>query len=545
MSDSLAFFCIFAVYSKTTLVNTSTMRHNLLTLLLVSIIGFTPVTTKAQIVDRDLTNLVIFMRFADDAEITHSFDDIDTMFNGKAPNFLSVYNFYKTMSYDHIHYNTVYTNNIQNGQIVSYQDSKPRGYFEPYSPTNPIGYQEDEQVMIGISRREAELLARAFRYVDSLHLVDDDVVLDGDGDGYIDNVSFVVKGGTGAWASILWPHMEYFPHDSIDHPVVVNGVKPNAFNMEFEGSPTYFTAHVFRHEMGHSLNLPDLYHYYNYTDVSPAGSWDMMCYNYGSNHTAAIYKNKILHVADDPIQITEDDDYTLKSVGSSQSQNCYYIKSSIDSTQWYVFEYRRKQDLFEEGIPNTGLIIARWDDAIPLDYSGMFANGFFDNDTVTHQYWIFRPNSSNDIQNGNLNNAHFSRASGRTKFGPDTNPHPYLNDGTPEESFEITDIQENGSELTFHVHFFEDAVDDHQSEALPTEKLITVHPNPTNSNLFVSGRDMQRMELFNTLGQCVMTQNVEDGEYAEISLVDLPTGIYLLRVMMNDGTVSVQKVMRN
>lgn len=521
------------------------MRHNLLTLLLVSIIGFTPVTTKAQIVDRDLTNLVIFMRFADDAEITHSFDDIDTMFNGKAPNFLSVCNFYKTMSYDHIHYNTVYTNNIQNGQIVSYQDSKPRGYFEPYSPTNPIGYQEDEQVMIGISRREAELLARAFRYVDSLHLVDDDVVLDGDGDGYIDNVSFVVKGGTGAWASILWPHMEYFPHDSIDHPVVVNGVKPNAFNMEFEGSPTYFTAHVFRHEMGHSLNLPDLYHYYNYTDVSPAGSWDMMCYNYGSNHTAAIYKNKILHVADDPIQITEDGDYTLKSVGSSQSQNCYYIKSSIDSTQWYVFEYRRKQDLFEEGIPNTGLIIARWDDAIPLDYSGMFANGFFDNDTVTHQYWIFRPNSSNDIQNGNLNNAHFSRASGRIKFGPDTNPHPYLNDGTPEESFEITDIQENGSELTFHVHFFEDAVDDHQSEALPTEKLITVHPNPTNSNLFVSGRDMQRMELFNTLGQCVMTQNVEDGEYAEISLVDLPTGIYLLRVMMNDGTVSVQKVMRN
>lgn len=63
-----------------------------------------------------------------------------------------------------------------------------------------------------------------------------------------------------------------------------------------------------------------------------------------------IYKNKILHVSDDPIQITEDGDYTLNSVGSSQSQNCYYIKSAIDSTQWYVLEYRNKQDLFDEKV---------------------------------------------------------------------------------------------------------------------------------------------------------------------------------------------------
>ena len=521
------------------------MKRNTITFLLALILGIAPMMAKAQIVDRDLTNLVIFMRFADDAEITHSFDDIDTMFNAKTPGFLSVYNFYKTMTYDHIHYNTVYTNNIQDGNIVSYQDTKPRAYFEPYSPTNPIGYHEDEQVMIGISRREAELLARAFRYVDSLDLVDDDVVLDGDGDGYIDNVSFVVKGGTGAWASILWPHMEYFPHDSIDHPVVINGIKPNTFNLEFEGAePVYFSAHVFRHEMGHSLNLPDLYHYYNYTSVSPAGSWDMMCYDYSDNHTAAIYKNKILHVADDPIQITEDGDYVLKSVGSSQSQNCYYIKSAIDTTQWYVFEYRRKQDLFEGGIPNTGLIVARWNDTVPLDYSGMFANGFFDNVTTAHQYWIFRPNSNDDIHNGNLNEAHFSQASGRTSFGPNTNPHPYLTDGTPEESFEITDIHENGSELSFHVHFFGTAVDDHQIEIAQTDNRIAVHPNPTNNNLFVNGEDMQRLELFNTLGQRVLTQTVENGASAEISLANLPAGLYLLRVKMNSGEVSVQKVVK-
>ena len=515
------------------------MKHVYFKLLLAIIFGISPAVMQAQIVDKDLTNLVIFMRFADDEEITHSFASIDTMFNGKTPSYLSVANFYDVMTYGHIHYNTVYTNDIHDGQIVSYRDSYPRGYFEPYSPSNPIGYQEELPFM-GISMREAQLLARAFHYVDSLHLVDDDVVIDGDGDGYIDNVSFVVKGGTGAWASILWPHMEYFPHDSIDYPVEINGIRPNTFNLEFEGAASvYFSAHVFRHEMGHSLNLPDLYHYINYTDVSPAGTWDMMCYNYGPNHTAAIYKNKILHVADDPIQITHDGDYTLKSVGSSQSQNCYYIKSAIDSTQWYVFEYRNKEDLFEESIPGTGLVVARWNDTVPLDYSGMFANAFFDNVTVANQYWVFRPNSSSDIQNGDLNRAHFSQATGRTSFGPNTDPHPYLTDGTPENSFEITDIHENGNQLTFHVNFFYDGVDENNND-----ESLSVYPNPVADRLVVNGHDMRQVELVNIMGQRVLVGVVGNDENVELSLVGLPSGVYLLRVLMDNGSTVVKKVVK-
>lgn len=157
------------------------MKHVYLKLLLAIMLGISPAVMQAQIVDKDLTNLVIFMRFADDEEITHSFASIDTMFNGKTPSYLSVANFYEVMSYGHIHYNTVYTNDIHDGQIVSYRDTYPRGYFEPYSPSNPIGYQEELPFM-GISMREAQLLARAFHYVDSLHLVDDDVVLDVDTD---------------------------------------------------------------------------------------------------------------------------------------------------------------------------------------------------------------------------------------------------------------------------------------------------------------------------------------------------------------------------
>lgn len=267
----------------------------------------------------ELTNLVVFVRFADDTEITHPFAEIDSMFNGRTEGYLSVSNFYKTLTYNNIDYRTVYTNNVVEGSIVSYQDPYPRGYFMPYSESNPIGYAEELPFM-GVCMREAQLLARIVRYVDSMQWVNPEVDLDGNQDSMVDNVSFIVKGGTGAWASILWPHMEYFPYDSLDDEPRINGLKINTFNMELEGAgASLFSAHVFRHELGHSLNLPDLYHYMHYNQVSAAGPWDMMCHNYQNNHTAAIYKNKVLHVSDDPIEITEDGDYTLRSVGASPS----------------------------------------------------------------------------------------------------------------------------------------------------------------------------------------------------------------------------------
>ena len=90
---------------------------------------------------------------------------------------------------------------------------------------------------------------------------------------------------------------------------------------------------------------------------------------------------------------------------------------------------------------------------MPIDYNGMFANAFFDGQSRAHQYWVFRPGSDRDTEDGNIYAAYFSAQVERTEFGPSTDPHPYLTDGTPETSFEITNIQENGTELTFHVHF--------------------------------------------------------------------------------------------
>ena len=484
----------------------------------------------------NFTNLVIFIRFADDDEITHPIADIDSMFNGKTEGYLSIYNFYKVFSYGKLHYNTVYADQIQDGQVHSYVDIHPRGYYEPFSDNNPIGYHGDNP-LVGISMREAQLLARAIHYVDSLGLVSPDVVLDGDGDGDIDNISFVVKGGTGAWASILWPHMEFFPQDSIDYPVSINGVAPYTFNFEFEGdSPIMFSPNVFRHEMAHSLNIPDIYHYIYYPDITPAGSWDMMGYPYVMNQTNVMYKYKYLNLTDEPIQITEDGTYTLYSNASSPTQNCYYIKSSIDSTQWFTFEFRNQADLFDDGIPGTGLIAARWNDTVALNYQGMFGNAFFDFYNYAHQYWIFRPGSNCDTINGSLGNAHFSAATGRTSFGPTTDPYPYLTDGTPEQSFEITDIQEYADHLTFHVHFFNSGVSD-----VATNE-VSVYPNPATDQVSITGNGISRVEVFSLTGQLLHAEVFAGRDHCSLSLQDIPAGMLVLRITQDNGAVLVKKI---
>ncbi len=485
----------------------------------------------------DLYNLAIFVRFADDEEINHSFQDIDDMFNKEESGYNSVYNYYKESTYDKIHFHTVYANQIQGGQIISYATKHPRAYYQPYSPTNPIGYQ-GELPFIGISMREAELIAEILHAVDSMGLVSTYTMLDGNGDGNIDNISFIVKGGVGEWASLLWPHMEFFPQDSIDFPVLVNGIRPNAFNFEFEGAPGYFLARTFCHEMGHSMGLPDLYHYINYRNVSPAGTWDLMCSTDSHQQISTMLKSKYLHVADEPIQITEDGTYTLLSNASSSSQNCYYIKSAIDSTQWFTFEYRSQADLYDSNIPATGMLIGRWNDTVPISYNGMFANAFFDFYNQAHQYWVFRPGSSCDTVNGNPYQANFSFESGRTSFGPTTDPHPYLTDGTPEVSFEITDIQESGDYLTFHVHFLTDEVDVIQAGQ------FAVFPNPAVSQVTVTGEDIQRVELYNSLGQYIRTEQSSSGTECTLPMEQLTSGVYILKIFKNSGEVGVKKFVK-
>ena len=463
----------------------------------------------------EYTNLAVFVSFADDEPFSKNMVDMINLFNNGTCN---VADYFNEMSYGQIQFRTKFADQYEGATIVPYVDPHPRGYYQPYSADNPLGYTRPNP-MISISTREAELIARVCRYIDSLHLVQSGTTLDGDNDGDIDNLSLIIQGEVGAWAELLWPHMEFFPHDSVGYTVTINGKRINAFNFEFESS-YYFALRTFAHEMGHSIGLPDLYHYYNHTGVYPV-YYDVMGVQMA--HPSAVYKHFFLDLTEPPTQITSDGTYTINSLNSSAVNHLYYIKSAIDSNQWYTIEYRTPDQKYESSIPEEGLIIGRWADTITHDiYHG--GNAFYDFHTIPNAYWVFRPGSDIDSLQGETAHCYFSQASGRQSFGPTTDPHPYLTDGTPEESFEIYDITENGSTCTFSVRFIT-----HEEEGIaPTDGTATasVYPNPTSSSIHLSGIPQGTpVKIYNTLGAVVLT-TIYWGE--SISLEALPEGLYML-----------------
>ncbi len=465
-----------------------------------------------------LTNLVIFIRFADDPEFTQSLEPIDQMFNDSTPYNISVYNYYNVTTYGKINYHTVYTNNIQNNTIISYQDIMPRAYYQPYSQTNPGGYPP--QAMDVTNPRETELLARVIRYVDSLNLVDTSLNLDGNNDGMIDNISFIIKGDVGNWNDLLWPHMNFFGPEAAQ--LNINGKTPCAYNFEFADSGPYFTANVFSHEMGHSLGIPDYYHYFHYSNVAPVGIWDQMAQN-NLQQISTIIKYKFLGIVAEPIEITEDGHYVLNSNTSSDQNNCYFIRSSIDPDQWFTFEYRNCDD-FMDNVPHSGVIIGRWYDNVNLNDMYDSGNGYFDFFVKPHTYWVFRRNSNIDTINGNINEAAFGY-NNRYSFGPTTNPYPFLIDGTPETSFEITNITYSGDQASFDVHFLDTRVPEYSG------KGVHIYPNPVNNELNLSIQEVDRIEIYDLLGKMILSEASDD---SKVNVSSLQPGLYIVKIFTDN-----------
>ena len=112
-----------------------------------------------------------------------------------------MYNYFKEVSYELLTVNTVHYPTCELSENISYQDQHTRSYYQPYNEvTNPNGYQNDNQARI----REHTLLKNAVEYV--ANEIPEDLDIDSNDDGYIDNVTFLIKGSPGDWADLLWPH---------------------------------------------------------------------------------------------------------------------------------------------------------------------------------------------------------------------------------------------------------------------------------------------------------------------------------------------------
>ena len=368
-----------------------------------------------------INNIVIFIRFADQAEFSSNISSYDGPFNSSTAGANSMYNYFREVSYNTLSISTSFYPLPVSSMVVSYQDSHVRAYFSPYSASNTIGYQPNER-----TTREHTLLVNAVNAVSSV--VPAGLNIDGDGDGYVDNVCFIIKGGTDAWADLLWPHM----WSLYSYYVSINGKRVYTYNFQLE---TSFGVRVLCHEMFHSLGAPDLYHYSG-DGFTPVWYWDIM--EYGSGHMGAHMKWDYGTWISSIPTITTSGTYTLNPLTSSTGQ-CYKIASPYVTGQYFVVEYRRKTGTFESSLPGEGLLVYRINHPA---YNGN-ANGPPD------EVYIYRPGGTTSA-NGSPSSAYYSLASGRTAINDTTNPRSFLADGS-NGGLDISQVSTAGSTISFYV----------------------------------------------------------------------------------------------
>lgn len=73
--------------------------------------------------------------------------------------------------------------------------------------------------------------------------------------------------------------------------------------------------------------------------------------------------------------------------------------------------------------------------------------------------------------------------------------------------------------------------------------FASVHPNPTNGQVTITGKGLRQAEVVNTLGQRVATVTGEGGSL-QVDIAHLPAGVYFISVTDGEGRRCVRKVVK-
>jgi M6 family metalloprotease-like protein len=372
-------------------------------------------------------NLVLFIRFADQTEFPSNYSRsyYNTFYNGMGMSTVSVKKFFLEESDNQLTCTSYMYPNSTSNLVVSYQDTHPRGYYSPHHTDNPDGYSGDTQ----FKERIYGLITSAVTYLDSHNQVPDNLDLDLNNDGNVDNISLVVRGEEDGWGCILWPHHWWLDPGTVS----LNGKDIIDYTLTFEASLLGTQCH----ELSHTIGFPDLYHYTYYTSVLPADKWDLMCLDADiPQHSLVYMKYKYGHWCSLPTTITADGYYNLNPV-STHPFDAYKINSTWPN-QYYIVEYRKKEGLFESSIYGSGLIVYR----INTSCGDGDANGPPD------EVYVYRNSGSNTYQ-GFPEEAFYSIESGRTSIHTYSNPPPNLSDWSYDGGLILTEIGSAGSTISF------------------------------------------------------------------------------------------------
>ncbi|MDR2557053.1 MAG: hypothetical protein LBC49_04990, partial [Bacteroidales bacterium] len=426
-----------------------------------------PASNAAKASFSEMNNVVILIRFSDDSEFPiESLQTYDTVCNGMIH---SLKHYYNEVSYGDLTVHSYFYPWYAGVTQRSYQDNQPRGYYRPYNAsTNTIGYKSDYEQYI----RRQTLLTNAVQWVNSNTPIPGSMNIDGDGNGYVDNVSFILRGDSDNWMDLLWAHRSSL---STGAKLQNKTVSTYIFMPENQAD-----RRTFCHEFFHALGAPDLYHYYEGLELSPGGEWVIM--ESSLAHMSSYMKNRYANWVDIDT-IKKSGVYSVKPLVDNRKN---VAKVAVIPTgtikQLLLMEYRKTSGLYESNLPGSGLLVYRINPA----YS---TNADYNGSSQLDMLYLFRPNGT-PTANGIIANAYFSQKAGRT-FVNDYSEPTYLFKSRGEATeMGIYNVNVAEDSATFYFHFGDNFEPSNISSFynLTTEKIDiswTKNPSGTGTSILV------------------------------------------------------------
>lgn len=378
----------------------------------------------------NLNNLTVFIRFSDEAEFSDPVSLYEERFNSRQPGVSSMTNYFHEASYGQLTIHTTFYPSPAGSSVASFKDAYPRRYYQPYDAlSNPEGYS-GEATGTEARLRKNTLLRNALQAITPQ--VPAQLNLDGDNDGFVDNICFIVSGAPNGWNALLWPHQSSIPSP---YPLI-NGKKARVYNFQLQSTADVGTL---CHEMFHTLGAPDLYHY-TFDGISPIGPWDIMSEIANPpQHMGAYMKWRYGKWIDSIPQADQPGLYSLSPMPQGAG-NCLKIASPYSSTEYFVVEYRQKSGLFDSSLPGSGLLVYRINTL--MDGKG---NEYGPPDEL----YLYRPGGT-EKSNGRTDKAFLSMNSQLTMISDTSNPPALLSDGSPSGLF-LQLVETTEDTISFHV----------------------------------------------------------------------------------------------
>ena len=377
-----------------------------------------------------------------------------------------------------------YDDEIFTGSVRDYFSDNSGGKFVPtfdvVGPYTADFSQYDAQGGYKGDEEDYKPYAYAKILNDVINQADADVDFkkyDGDGDGIVDLVYFVVAGNGSNYAGndkrLWWPHRSRLykvTNDNRLHYLVKDGVTFSDYASSVElygytGQPSSVKIDGIGpicHEFSHVLGLPDFYDANYETDgqSNDPGEWSIMAggayQNYSRTPTGySLYERWAVGFCDAPETIDVKGDYTLEPLCTNQKG--FLLPTPLD-TEFFLFE-NRQQSVFkwDKYLPGSGMLVHRVEFSDPSIWSlGSFKKNIINANANHNYYELLRANGAHKSGGSYVDSPDDAfPAKNKTKLTNESSPaHLKTWNGTLND-WAVTNISMKNGIITFKVSNYE------------------------------------------------------------------------------------------